>query len=237
VTFAAIGGTTYRIAVDGFSGTNGAVVLNWSQSTGPPVNDNFSNAIVVSGPSGSANGATFNGTKEPSEPNHAGNPGGSSIWYQWTAGFSGPVTFNSLGSTFDTVMAVYTGSTLPSLTQVAANDDATPSVVQSQVIFTASAGTIYRIAIDGYYGASGNVKLAWRYLTAPSFSRISTAAMGQAQLVLAGQSGDIYEVQQSSNLVSWEVLLNVTNVTGTVQFVDSSSTNQASRCYRARILP
>ena len=234
---AAIGGTTYRIAVDGFAGTNGAVVLNWTQSTGPPVNDNFSNATVVNGSIGSTNGSSFNGTKEASEPNHAGNPGGSSIWYRWTAGISGPVTFNCLGSTFDTVMAVYTGSSLASLTQVAANDDATPSVVQSQVIFTASAGTVYRVAIDGYDGASGLVKLSWRYLSAPSFTMIKPTTMGQTQLALTGQVGDVYEVQESSDLVSWEVFLIVTNNNGTVQFLDTSSANNPARLYRARIQP
>jgi len=237
VTFAAIGGTTYRIAVDGFAGTNGAVVLNWTQSTGPPVNDNFSNATVINGSIGSTNGRSFNGTKEASEPNHAGNPGGSSIWYRWTAGISGPVTFNCLGSTFDTVMAVYTGSSLASLTQVAANDDATPSVVQSQVIFTASAGTVYRVAIDGYDGASGLVKLSWRYLSAPSFTMIKPTTMGQTQLALTGQVGDVYEVQESSDLVSWEVFLIVTNNNGTVQFLDTSSANNPARLYRARIQP
>ena len=236
VTFMATAGTVYRIAVDGFAGTSGPVVLNWNQSVGPPANDNFTNAIALNGASGTINGDSFNGTKEPLEPNHAGNAGGSSIWYKWTALSNGPVTFNSLGSTFDTVMGIYTGNNLNSLAQAGANDDATPSVVQSQVTFTAIAGTVYRIAVDGYGGASGIVKLSWRYLTPPHFTTFNFAP-GQTQMALAGQAGDLYEVQQTTNYVDWDLLAVVTNINGTVQYVDPSVGNGIVRFYRARIVP
>ena len=62
------------------------------------------------------------------------------------------------GSSFDTVLAIYTGETLGELTVVAANDDF-GSEVWSEVEFEAVAGTPYQIAIDGYAGESGTVIL------------------------------------------------------------------------------
>src|SRR2546425_3684733 len=43
-------------------------------------------------------------TKESGEPNHAGNAGGSSIWYRWTAPTADPVTIDTVGSAFNTLL-------------------------------------------------------------------------------------------------------------------------------------
>ena len=184
VTFSVIAGTTYRIAVDGYYGATGSVVLNWANVSGPPVNDNFSNATVLSGSAGSTNGLNINATKQSGEPNHAFNTGGSSVWYQWTAPAGGQVTFNTLGSTFDTLLGVYTGSAVGSLTVVATNDDISISFDQSQVTFTAAAGTTYRIAVDGYNGAVGMVMLNWAQ-GVPANDNFSNA------IALNGPSGTI----------------------------------------------
>lgn len=136
-------------------------VSQWLQPAATtPTNDNFANAGVASGVSGQASGGNANGTKETGEPNHAGNSGGRSVWWRWTAQASGPATINTFGSNFDTLLAVYTGTAVNSLTQVAANDDSGTGN-QSEVTFNATAGTIYRIAVDGYNAASGNVVLNW----------------------------------------------------------------------------
>src|SRR5262249_58600135 len=96
---------------------------------------------------------------EGGAPTPAGTPGGRSMWYAWTAPATATVTFDTIGSGFDPLLAAYTGSAVNALTQVAANDDA--SGLQSRISFPAVAGTTYRIAIDGYNGASGAVTLNW----------------------------------------------------------------------------
>ncbi len=161
VVFSATAGTAYRIAVDGYAGASGSVVLNWTQSLGPPANDSFGNAFTLSGSSGTTNGSTLDATKQSGEPNHAFNAGGHSVWYRWTAPASGAVTFNTLGSAFDTLLGVYTGNSLGSLTVVATNDDLSVNFAQSQVSFAAVSGTTYRIAVDGYDGAAGSLVLNW----------------------------------------------------------------------------
>ena len=96
------------------------------------------------------------------EPDHAGNPGGHSLWYCWTATTNLPVTFDTLGSSFDTLLAVYTGSSVSNLTLVASNDDIAGATNRlSSVAFTPVAGTTYHVAVDGYGGASGIVVLNW----------------------------------------------------------------------------
>jgi hypothetical protein len=157
VSFNAVSGTTYRIAVDGYGGATGAVKLAWSQGAAAsgPANDNFTSATVLSGP---GSGTTVGATKEAGEPNHAGNAGGKSIWWSWTAPAAGGTTITTAGSTYDTLLAVYTGSALGALTTIGSNDDAN-GTTQSQVAFTAVAGTTYRIAVDGYGGASGSVAI------------------------------------------------------------------------------
>src|SRR5207248_9187787 len=110
--------------------------------------DLFANAQTLSGASGTVSGTTVGMTKEAGEPNHAGNAGGHSIWYAWTAPAAGSVTVDTIGSSFDTLLAAYTGSSVSALTTIASNDDA--SGTQSRITFTAAAGTTYRIAVDGY---------------------------------------------------------------------------------------
>lgn len=132
-----------------------------------PANDNFASAQTLTGTSGTVVGGNAFATKETGEPNHAaGNAGGRSVWYQWTAPITGLATIDTLTSSFDTLLGVYTGNAVNGLTLVANNDDFSPgSIYQSKVTFPAVAGTVYRIAVDGYGAAIGNITL--HYLVVP----------------------------------------------------------------------
>ncbi|MGI9459757.1 MAG: hypothetical protein ACR2NF_07150, partial [Pirellulales bacterium] len=71
------------------------------------------------------------------------------------------VEINTVGSGFDTVLAVYEGSRVDDLTRITSNDDIDYGVVlQSRVTFEATAGQAYQIAVDGWSGASGSIALA-----------------------------------------------------------------------------
>jgi hypothetical protein len=111
-----------------------------------------------------------NAVKEPGTPDIIpGDPGGSEIWFKWSPPLlllsGGNVTFSTLGSDFDTTVGVYTGSDVSDLTQVptAINDDDSAGYLNSQVSFYAKYGTTYLIAIDGFYGAKGNVVMSWSF--------------------------------------------------------------------------
>jgi hypothetical protein len=162
VTFEAVAGTTYRIALDGFSGATGGAALNWSSVPPAPENNDFANAQVISGGAGIVNGSNGGATKEPGEPNHGGNPGGASVWYSWQAPANGLMTMTTAGSSFDTLLGVYTGGSVGALTTVAGNDD-DPLIgaLSSRVTFNAVAGTTYRVAVDGYSNSKGSLVLNW----------------------------------------------------------------------------
>src|SRR5439155_4964294 len=98
-------------------------------------------------------------TKQTSEPNHAGNSGGHSIWFTWRPTVAGPVIVDTIGSSFDTLLAVYVGTNLTTLALIAADDDGAGFAGASRLAFNASANTRYLIAVDGYGGASGYVDL------------------------------------------------------------------------------
>ncbi|HEU4711828.1 MAG TPA: NF038122 family metalloprotease [Pyrinomonadaceae bacterium] len=155
----------------------------------PPPNDNFSAAQVISDCAGTTTGTNLGATKETNEPNHApdNNGGSRSIWYQWTAPSSGSAQVTTAGSTFDTVLAVYTGSAVGSLTLVSRNDDVDPGVMlTSSVQFQAVAGTTYRIAVDGYNNSNsggdvGEVTFNWALACSSSWQPTGLNP-GQVQL-------------------------------------------------------
>jgi len=183
VSFAVTKGTQYRIAVDGFlhrsTGTveQGKVVLTWS-GTSPPPNDAFAAARTLSGAAGSLSQATAGATTEAGEPAHAGDAGGASVWFTWTAAADGVASFSTAGSDFDTLLAVYTGTSVAALTPADADDDVSDSDKTSRVTLVATSGTTYRIAADGWRGASGTLSLAW-----------TAAAPGDPQFLVAGNIG------------------------------------------------
>ena len=135
-------------------------------SQAPPPNDDFANAQVITGAVGSVSAANEFATKQTGEPDHAGNPGGRSVWYRWIAPWSQTVVFDTAGSDFDTLLAVYTGTNVESLAELVSNDD-TGDSVQSQVLFDAVSGTVYQVAVDGFDGASGTVVLNWKLASLP----------------------------------------------------------------------
>jgi uncharacterized delta-60 repeat protein/uncharacterized repeat protein (TIGR01451 family) len=155
----------------------GAVIAwgAWAASSGlasAQNNDNFANAFVLSGPLGTTNGNNNGFTAEPLEPNHAGLAPAHSAWYKWTAPQDGLVTFDTFGSTNDTVLAVYTGTSVGALNFVVANDNICDPANDPQtggpslVKFNAQAGQTYYIAVDGAAGAFG---LGWSYYSAGVF--------------------------------------------------------------------
>ena len=156
LSFNATAGTTYRILVDGFAAAHGSFGLQWAQN--PPANDNFAAPSVISGATGKVSGTNARSTGEPGEPSHGSVPD-TSVWYSWTAPESGSAVFNTRESSFDTALAIYSGSSITGLTQLAANDDTNSP--QSKVVVPVVAGTTYRIAVDGWGASTGSVGLQW----------------------------------------------------------------------------
>lgn len=163
VTFRAVSGTVYSILVDG-SGfyfpegsppvTEGSFELKVAATPLPP-NDNFVQAIPLETSVTTVNeedffystwsdGFNWNATKESGEPDHAGDPGGASVWYRWIAPRSGHAEVGACVS-FNVLLGLYTGNAVNDLTPVPLESRPAPCFVN----FAATAGTTYRIAVDG----------------------------------------------------------------------------------------
>jgi len=104
-------GQVFRISVNGYHGAEGFIQLHWNIAS-LSVNDNFANAANLDTANlwGSVSGNNLGATRETGEPSHAGYPATNSVWFKWTAPQDGEVQMDTLGSSIDTVLGVYTGT-------------------------------------------------------------------------------------------------------------------------------
>lgn len=132
------------------------------EATPPPPNDSFATPIRLGGqfheihqspfeePSEEeffieqTPGYNWGATKEAGEPDHAGDPGGASVWYAWTPPASGEATISLQGSGGPKLLALYEGSALAQLMPIASS----PGPL-SMLHATVTGGREYRIAVDG----------------------------------------------------------------------------------------
>ncbi|MDX6696051.1 MAG: hypothetical protein QOF02_3654, partial [Blastocatellia bacterium] len=130
-----------------------------------PANNAFANAQAITGCAATINATNIGADKEAGEPSHnpdsTGHPGSASVWYQWQAPAGGSVTVTTTGgqTNYDTMLGVYTGNSVGSLQVVGKNDDLGPNTTDSSLTFTATAGAVYKIAVDGWGGEIGNFTL------------------------------------------------------------------------------
>ena len=121
-------------------------------------------------------GFNWNATKEAGEPAHAGDPGGASVWYSWTAPASGSAQVVATSGAFESplsgvddggLLGVYTGSSVDALTSVGSL-----GLFSREVALEVSAGTTYEVAVDGRFDGSTGMAVMGQltfliYLTVP----------------------------------------------------------------------
>jgi len=142
-------------------------VLQPFSAAAAPTNDDFDNRTSLGGSSNIvASGSNTEATSEAGEPPIAGNAGGKSLWWSWTAPQNGTVTISTEGSHFDTILGAYTGNALTNLIEVASGDDSLGAdPLTSIVTFHAENATVYQIAVDGYRGDFGDIATGTVVLT------------------------------------------------------------------------
>ena len=138
-----------------FSSLSNSVVVSTSGN-----NDYFSAARMLSGTSGSTYDTNTSATREAGEPTTRGSTT-STKWYSYTPASSGTLTINTNGSSFDTVLGVFTGSSVSSLTHVASDDDSGDGF-SSLVSLSVSSGTTYFVQVASWSsGQVGAIALNW----------------------------------------------------------------------------
>lgn len=169
--------------------------------------DGFGSSGSFSGAQGSGGGksTTASADLENGEPRVIINgPSGTQLesavfytmWTRWTAPAKGVVSFETTGSSYDTMLSVYTGTSIGVLQKVAEDDDSGPNRT-SRVTFNTAAGTQYHIRVGLRSGEAGPFAFAWNFvetaLTAPTITAVTptftgtsaNAALGLGELKLA----------------------------------------------------
>ncbi len=195
---------TYVIPMTPGTHTLGVAAVN-TQGRGPIVtatvvmpakaaNDAFAQRATLSGVSGSVVGDNLESsgeTGEPAPPSIRTGAGAASVWYSWTAPGSGPVTMSTSSSVSgrDTTLAVYTGTSVTALTQVVGNDDVNGASRVSSLQFSATAGTTYAVAVNGYRTfAAGVGQFSLDWAGTPPVASSTTTTLGS---VVTGRSATL----------------------------------------------
>lgn len=146
-------------ALTGKTGTGGRLNLAAAlRSTSTrPFNDDFAKRAVLVGESVTARSSSAGSTREVGETVHAGTAGSGSLWWTWTAPRGGALTVDTGNSAFDTLLHVYTGTAIDTLTSVASSDDESATINTSKLTFNAVAGTTYQIAVDNKDRTAGGL--------------------------------------------------------------------------------
>ena len=127
----------------------------------PPPNDNFANAIVITGTPFADSQNSVGATTETNDPglssfascSQAGR--NRSIWYRYTPTSNVSVAVDTFGSAYDTVLSVWSGSAFGALTGVACNDDVIGRGGPSALTVTLTAGVTYNFMITGFGSQDG----------------------------------------------------------------------------------
>jgi photosystem II stability/assembly factor-like uncharacterized protein len=145
--------------------------LSFKVTAPPPPNDNFANATNITALVFSDTQDTSGATTEPADPlppcasqyssangNTGGHPNGlyNTIWYKFTPIFSANLEIDTIGSNYDTVLSIWTGTgtseTTLTATNVACNDNIQQGVIiQSQLSsIPLTANTTYYIMVSSF---------------------------------------------------------------------------------------
>ncbi len=181
----------------------------------PPLNDNFTNAIVLTGCPVTTTGNNLGATLEPREQ----TVGDNSVWWSWTAPTSGVFTVTAVNwpnSPFwpQPFVGVYAGTALTNLVALAENssyDDYT-----GQVTLNVVSGSTYHIAVTAGSGIVGDFSLRLVPTTPPTVA-IATPANDSTRyvgdtVVIAANAADLDGVVTNLEIyLDYELIQQTTN--------------------------
>lgn len=122
----------------------------------PPVNDNFADALPISGLPYNNTANLVEATMEPGEPTSTCNTVTKSVWYSYTPTETMSVTARFTGyNYYNTVFTVFTGSSLSDLNRVACD-----SYYPGPLTFRVSAGQTYYLQLGTSSSSTGSVSFS-----------------------------------------------------------------------------
>jgi RTX calcium-binding nonapeptide repeat (4 copies) len=135
------------------------VVTAGPAAAAPPTNDNFATRTTIPAVPFTEVLSTAEATTEPGESDPACGPIGKTVWYQYTPPADVVLGASTLGSDFDTLLGVWTGTSFGSLSPVTCADTL-------HTVFEARAGTTYLIQVGGWAGEAGTLSFRLREVDA-----------------------------------------------------------------------
>lgn len=209
VVFTAVAGQAYAVVVDGAGGASGVFELG-IEYLPRLANDLFEGREEVSGTNVVWRVNNLAATVEVGEPLPAGNPGGKSVWYRWTAPVSGPVKVQARGSGFTVLPDAFEGSSVTNLVPVNRGIQTLPGSV-TELTFTAVLGVTYQLVIDGFSGRGGDIEVSLVTRDQPAQliggtieQAVREGGGGVLRFRIGGSVGQGYRVERSRDLVVWE---------------------------------
>ena len=129
------------------------------------------------------------------------------MWWAWTAPVATAVSVDTFGSNFDTILAVYEGTSVGTLTKIASNNKTDDLTDQSSLSFVSQMGVTYYIAVDGQFGNQGNIVLNISGAVQPVITNIQETGGDTIELTWDSVDGTDYEVQRTDDLFGpWSFL-------------------------------
>jgi Bacterial Ig-like domain (group 3) len=173
-----------------------------------PVNDNFAGAINITSTAFADTKDSSGATAQAADPLPACSQNvqipfatgtSNTIWYKVVPTGSGLANIDTIGSSYDSVLTVWSGTSQGALTAVACNDDINPGIITvSQLTNVAlNAGTTYFIMVSSFGPADPNPvafggKSVLNFSCTCTFGSGTTGTFtvgGTAATVVAGSSG------------------------------------------------
>ena len=154
IRFTASGATSYYIQIGGYSANTGSIIFHYSFTV---YNDAFARARVIS-PGFTSTFENASADVQSGEPSGCAGIG-RTVWFKYQPTANRRVTFDTFGSSFDSQVAVFRGTSLGGLALVNCADDTDETDGDGSVSWTAVAGKTYYIQVGGYQGKFGRASV------------------------------------------------------------------------------
>jgi CSLREA domain-containing protein len=168
--------TTYYIMVGGYGVASGALKVSFEAVVNTAPNDSVVDAKLITPlPYSDIQNTLYATDSQFDRPANCGLNTGRTVWYRYNSVNAGGILrIDTAGSTFDTVITVFTGASTESLSYLLCNDD-NGTQISSFVEFAPQANTNYFVMVSGNNGAFGQLKLNAELVPPPSNDNIANA--------------------------------------------------------------
>ena len=123
-----------------------------------PENDAFANALLLDNETHLTQTNNALATTEPTEPLFTDDLA-HTLWFLWQPASSGVARLSTAGSSGDTTLAVFTGTSLDNLSTVATGDDLRGNAKHAEVVFKARENTSYLLQVGSKSETAGKIRL------------------------------------------------------------------------------